>query len=49
MKPINDNPEKCKQEEELKKGLKKLKEKGDGEKFSPGADPDHNAEEFSTD
>lgn len=44
MNPFSDDPK-----EELKDGLKKLKEKGDGEKFSPGEDPNYNAEEFSTD
>jgi len=49
MKPINDNPKTGKQEEELKDGLKKLMEKGKGEKFSPGETPDYDPEEFSTD
>lgn len=43
----DDSKEKPK--EELSNELKKLKDKGDGEKFSPGEDPNYNAEEFSTD
>ena len=46
---MTDNPKKKEEQKETAIPAGRTSEKKDNDKFSPGEDPDYNAEDFSTD